>query len=76
MKYEYPEDELETHRREYRAFVRVVEKFGEEYEAGENSECGILQVPGHLDCEAVAGTDRDYGEYFRSIGVANYIPES
>lgn len=77
-KYGYSEDRremYERHVREHRGFVEATVKFKEEFEAGEKElTLDVFRFLANWLENHIAGTDRDYGFYFRSIGLANYEP--
>jgi len=62
----------ERHVREHRSFVHAVARFREKYEAGEEAlTVDVFKFLATWVANHVAGTDRDYGVYFRKIGVVS-----
>ncbi len=69
-KYEYPQDRYLRHVREHNGFVQAVRDFREKYEAGEaDLTIKVFKFLATWVQNHVAKTDRDYGVYFKKIGV-------
>jgi len=70
-KYNYPRDKFEKHVREHNAFVNKVTEFREKYEAGEAKlTIDVIRFLATWVETHIARTDRDYGYYFKKIGLA------
>jgi len=69
-KYGYPEEEFRRHRAEHASFTRIVEGYGEEYEADPSSvNIRMFYVVRDWLREHILGSDKRYGEYFRRLGI-------
>ena len=69
-KYDYPQDRFTRHVREHNGFVQAVRDFREKYEAGEaDLTLKVFKFLATWVQNHVAKTDRDYGVYFKKIGI-------
>jgi len=70
-RYNYPQDRFERHVKEHRSFTRTVMEFREKYEAGEaRLTLEVFKFLATWVQNHIAGTDKDYGRYFKEIGIA------
>ena len=73
-KYDYPQDRFERHKAEHDSFVKAVSKFREKYERGEaDLTIDVFKFLAHWVENHIAKTDRDYGIYFKKMGVASIV---